>query len=106
VPMIQDYLSNGEDRGQTTNGDAKTVELKAVSFEHWVKVLEESGKQNGVDVVKNPGLKLLDFYRRIIESNTAVELSTAVASKGSETMSNLKAVNDKWMRLWLEQWNF
>lgn len=103
VPVIQQYFS----RSPSINGEITTGELKAVSLDSWIKALEESGGQKEMDISKNPALKLLRFYEELAKtSGHTVKLDTSETKRGSETLKSLKAVNEGWMRLWLEQWNF
>ena len=103
VPVIQQYFS----RLSSPDGGVTEGKLKVVSFKDWVNALEESGRQKEVDVTKNPALKLLPFYAELSGgSGYAARLDTTETRSRSETMRSLKAVNEEWMRLWLEQWKF
>lgn len=103
VPVIQQYFS----RPQSTDGEVTGKKLKAVSFEDWVKELEGSGERKELNTTKNPGLKLLGFYEGLgRRSGYTAKLNTTETRSRSETMRNLRAVNEEWMRLWLEQWKF
>lgn len=104
VPVIQEYFASSDGSSKSIYGKIKAVKLQVVSFEGWVEKLEESAKQKEVDVTKNPGLKLLEFYQGM--SGNGAKLDTIKTCRGSETMRTLKAVDNGWMRLWLEQWNF
>jgi hypothetical protein len=107
VPVIQQCLANAGKAAQAIDSNTTNTEPKAVGFPDWVKALEGSGKQSDGDIRKNPGLKLLEFYKGLSQSSGAgVKLDTAETKKASQTMRNLKAVDEAWMRLWLEQWNF
>jgi hypothetical protein len=106
VPVVQEHFSTSGNTKTQTNGEMKKRALKAVSFDEWVELLEESGRDFNVDVTKNPGLKLLEFYQGMCKAGAGARLDTKETMKGSESMKNLKAVDGEWMRLWLKQWAF
>jgi hypothetical protein len=76
-----------------------------VDFHEWVDKLGDSAKGD-VDVERNPGVKLLEFFQGMMREREAVRLETKVTHGGSEKMRELKAVDREWMRVWLEQWGF
>ena len=101
VPVVQEYFLNSKE----TEGCMAAKKLKSVSFKAWVQELEKSGSEKGLDVAKNPAIKLLEFYQGMSrEEKNGVILDTNETCKGSESMKNLKAVDRNWLRLWLEQW--
>lgn len=106
VPVVQEQFSSPGNTEPQTNGELEKRALKAVSFDEWVELLEESGRDSNVDVTKNPGLKLLDFYKAMCKAGAGARLDTTETMKCSESMKSLKAVDGEWMRLWLKQWAF
>ena len=108
VPLIQEHFSHANNTTQPTNGQHTTAtELRSVSLKEWLSALEESSEEEGADPAKNPGLVLLGFYKGLNQSDSvAAKLDTAETCKRSDTMRSLKAVDEEWMRLWLNQWKF
>jgi len=84
VPVVQEYYSRS---------DSKSEGLKVVSFEEWFRKLEESGKDPNVDVSKNPGLKLLEFFRRIAQVGADKRNETSLPPVGIEDRVNTNALS-------------
>jgi hypothetical protein len=107
--MIQEYFRSSSlgQAAQDYNGEMNERMLEVVGFSQWVHRLAEGGKRKDVDLVKNPGLKLLEFYQSLDHpSGRGSRLATTETCKESETMRSLKVVDCAWMRLWLDQWGF
>jgi thioester reductase-like protein len=79
---------------------------KIVPFEDWLAALEQSSHAGTKDIERNPGVKLLDFYKNIAQSQgtPAIEFETNHAQKDSTTFAGLGPVQSEWMEIWLKQW--
>ncbi|KAK2061525.1 thioester reductase domain-containing protein [Colletotrichum caudatum] len=82
---------------------------EVVPFAEWVRILEESaGSADGID--KNPGVKLLDFYKNLASAGgsaaAAAEFSMERTTKASRTMREMRAVTPELMHNWCRQWAF
>ena len=85
---------------------------KVVSFQEWVKALGESAEASGQqpDTVRNPGLKLLEFYEGIAHSGDTgateggMTMSVEKAKAASVSMRTLKGVSGEWVGSWMEGW--
>ncbi|KAK7958648.1 thioester reductase domain-containing protein [Apiospora saccharicola] len=66
--------------------------------------LEESSDESLQDVEKNPAAKLTDFYERIAEADSQVQLETWRAENASETLRATGPVNAEWVSQWMRQW--
>ncbi|UKZ82971.1 putative NRPS-like protein biosynthetic cluster [Trichoderma virens FT-333] len=79
------------------------------SLDKWVSLLEASA-QDGGNVDKNPGVKLIDTYRGLADSEKsgAAPLSFAMTRtiSKSETAAALQPITAELMRKWCEGWNF
>ena len=87
----------------------KDQRLEEVSMKDWVKALEKSANDPNVDVKRNPGIKLLDFYQGLAagdDSKKEFKLDTKLTEKASKTLRALEPVGPDWMRIWLTQWQF
>ncbi|KAF2098480.1 acetyl-CoA synthetase-like protein [Rhizodiscina lignyota] len=90
--------------------------VKVVSLAEWVRLLQESGEgAKGADVDKNPGIKLLEFYKTLTvdskgHANGAAKILPVLkiekVLQQSHTMQKLGPVTPEWMALWMEQWGF
>ena len=94
------------------------AETKLVPIKEWVDALEKTGEiKEGerLDYVKNPGVKLLDFYKGIAgdgerkeggsgEGEGGVGMSVEKAKAGSETMQKLEGVSGEWVEGWMDGW--
>jgi thioester reductase-like protein len=77
----------------------------------WVKELEKSANENfGIVTERNPGLKLLDFFRSLssqeISSNHSPQFEVTKLVHDSRHASRLDPVSPKWMGMWMDQWKF
>ncbi|KAK1976536.1 thioester reductase domain-containing protein [Colletotrichum cereale] len=77
-----------------------------VPFAEWVRILEESASSTD-DMDRNPGIKLLDFYRDVASAGgQGVELSMERTTRSSRTMREMRAVTPELMQNWCRQWAF
>ncbi len=76
---------------------------KTVPAHEWADLLAE-----GVARQPNmPGAKLVVFYKHaFMPSNPSVLAATDNLREASKTACDLPPVNQRWMRLWLEQWGY
>ncbi|KAK1992606.1 thioester reductase domain-containing protein [Colletotrichum falcatum] len=81
---------------------------EVVPFAEWVRILEESAAGPAADADRNPGIKLLDFYRDLASAGDRppVELSMERTTKRSRTMREMRAVTPELMQNWCRQWAF
>ncbi|KAI0007681.1 nonribosomal peptide synthetase [Xylariaceae sp. FL0662B] len=81
-----------------------------VSFEEWVRRLENSQATDTEALDKNPGVKLLDTYRAMSNAHKQgfkpMVLDTAHTQERSSTMKSTKAVTPEMMKHWCKQWGF
>ncbi|KAE8150923.1 hypothetical protein BDV25DRAFT_139358 [Aspergillus avenaceus] len=81
----------------------KRTGAKPVSLERWIDELQET---DAVDIENRPALKLLSFYKQLVDH--ATEYSTPLeihnASKVSPAFCNLRPVDANMMGAWLSQW--
>ncbi|KAL2115272.1 hypothetical protein VTJ04DRAFT_10935 [Mycothermus thermophilus] len=82
---------------------------RLVSFDEWVKALEQSQSETE-DVNVNPALKLLDSYKAWAkaaqEGQGYVAMETSRTTSRSETMGEMQAVTPELMKNWCRQWAF
>ncbi|KAK2045229.1 thioester reductase domain-containing protein [Colletotrichum somersetense] len=80
---------------------------EVVPFAEWVRILEESAG-SADDIGKNPGVKLLDFYKGLASagSHATAEFSMERTTKASSTMREMRAVTPELMYNWCRQWAF
>ncbi|EFQ26791.1 thioester reductase domain-containing protein [Colletotrichum graminicola] len=80
---------------------------EVVPFAEWVRVLEKSAGSTD-DVDKNPGIKLLDFYKDLASGGGQQSLwySMERTVKSSKTMREMQAVTPELMQNWCRQWAF
>ncbi|KAH8673378.1 hypothetical protein BX600DRAFT_455167 [Xylariales sp. PMI_506] len=88
-------------------GLSKGLGAEIVPAEEWLDRLKESArKAGGVVSEKNPGVKLIDFYREefLDKDGHMPKVATDNLLACSSTARSLPAVNDSWVELWLQQW--
>ncbi|KAI1074775.1 hypothetical protein F5B20DRAFT_573887 [Whalleya microplaca] len=95
APAIQDYY--GKDRIP-----------QLVSFQDWVSKLEKSQTNDAQALEKNPGLKLLDFYRELSAANSRESIVFGMnrAQEQSLAMRSATAITPELMNHWCKQWEF
>ena len=79
--------------------------IEPVSFESWFEALQATASKTD-DVGKNPGIKLLEFFEQMDTGGREVELETEQTAKRSPAMRELQTVDQEWMKIWLNQWDF
>jgi thioester reductase-like protein len=85
--------------------------VKIVPLKVWVNALEKSASANhGFITEQNPGVKLLDFFRRLLHDEApetaALRYVVARLVKDSPKAAELEQVSPTLMKLWMEQWAF
>ncbi|KAH7193917.1 uncharacterized protein B0J16DRAFT_87053 [Fusarium flagelliforme] len=86
-------------------GDA----MKIVTFERWFERLEASAKETDVDLEKNPGVKLLDTYRGLLEGKKKgrfLRFEMERTEKASPTIRNAGPITEGLMVNWCRQWGY
>ncbi|KAF4930706.1 Non-canonical non-ribosomal peptide synthetase FUB8 [Colletotrichum viniferum] len=96
VPAIQQYY-----------GKSRLPDL--VTFPEWVKRLEASktaSRDSGAE--RNPGLKLLDFYRGVSQGDekTTKEFITKRTAAASPSLRSVGPVTPELMIHWCKQWKY
>ncbi|KAJ0349754.1 hypothetical protein COL154_005833 [Colletotrichum chrysophilum] len=96
VPSIQQYY-----------GKSRLPDL--VTFPEWVKRLEASktaSRDSGAE--RNPGLKLLDFYRGVSQGDekTTKEFITKRTAAASPSLRSVGPVTPELMIHWCKQWKY
>ncbi|KAJ5085572.1 hypothetical protein N7532_010343 [Penicillium argentinense] len=84
-------------------------DVTPVDFSAWVAELEGISKPTNSEVAEKPALKLLSFYRGLVDGAhgaMSVPLDVQKAKQASKTMEALGPVSASLMQNWLEQWNF
>ncbi|KAJ5298611.1 arsenate reductase (Arc2) [Penicillium atrosanguineum] len=84
-------------------------QVKPVDFSAWVAELESIQNPSSIDVAEKPALKLLSFYRGLVDEShaaMAVPLDVSKAKEASETMRSLGPISAPLMSNWLQQWQF
>ncbi|OQE47358.1 hypothetical protein PENCOP_c001G05559 [Penicillium coprophilum] len=76
--------------------------LKVVSLREWVHRLSQGINESGSR--PNPGLRLLGFFQELMKSERSVTLDTTIIEEQFPRLSQVGAVSDRWVSLWLEQW--
>lgn len=79
------------------------MHFKTVSRHDWLSELDKSED----DLSKNPGKKLLSFYKGRIgkeKEREFVEFETGETSKVAPTIRECKAVDEPLVKLWVNQW--
>ncbi|CAJ2512511.1 Uu.00g055260.m01.CDS01 [Anthostomella pinea] len=79
-----------------------------VSFQDWVKKLEESQAADTSSLDKNPGVKLIDSYRGMAsaDENEPVVFDMTRTTQRSAAMRTAEAVTPKLMQHFCKQWGF
>ncbi|KAK5796746.1 hypothetical protein VI817_006030 [Penicillium citrinum] len=87
----------------------KRYGVKQVEFSEWVSELEAIQQPTAAQVSEKPALKLLSFYRGLVDEEKgamAVPLDVQKARHASTTMRGLGPISASLMDNWLEQWSF
>lgn len=83
--------------------------MKIISLEEWVERLEASAKDKDVDVERNPGIKLVDTYRGLLESaktGRVMRFSMERTKGHSPTIREAGPVTPELMVNWCRQWGY
>ncbi|KAM0297090.1 hypothetical protein HYE67_011378 [Fusarium culmorum] len=83
--------------------------MKIVSLEEWVERLEASAKDKNVDVERNPGIKLVDTYRGLLEgakSGQVMRFSMERTKGHSPTIREAGPITPELMVNWCRQWGY
>ena len=101
LPLVQKELGGAD-------------KIRAVAFTSWVDELEKlaSGPKANTDLDQNPAAKLLYFFTELRDKATrfpkarAAFLETTESRLASPALDGLRAVDQDWMKLWMQQWKF
>ncbi|KAJ5947051.1 acetyl-CoA synthetase-like protein [Penicillium verhagenii] len=83
--------------------------VEPVEFAAWVAELESVESPSSADVAEKPALKLLSFYRGLVDDTNAamsVALDVQKTKEASKTMNSLQPISAPLMANWLKQWQF
>ncbi|KAF4950174.1 hypothetical protein FSARC_13280 [Fusarium sarcochroum] len=83
--------------------------MKIVSLEDWVERLEASEREKDMVVDKNPGVKLLDTYRALLEAKKqgqTMRFSMEKTQTHSPTIREAGPITPELMRNWCRQWGY
>jgi hypothetical protein len=82
--------------------------VQPVSMSEWVDELESITNPSPEDVTTKPALKLLDFYRGLVEGEGTLSAPIEVekTKDASTTMKSMEPISAELMSNWLNQWNF
>lgn len=83
--------------------------VKAVEFKEWVAELETIQNPTSAEIAEKPALKLLSFYRGLVDEEhgaMSVPLDVKKTKEASRTMEALGPISPALMQNWLEQWQF
>lgn len=87
----------------------ENYQIEPIDFGAWVTELEGVRNPTSADVATTPALKLLDFYRGLVDGSQAamsVDLDVQRAREASARMRVLEPISASLMANWLEQWRF
>ncbi|KAK8016859.1 Non-canonical non-ribosomal peptide synthetase FUB8 [Apiospora rasikravindrae] len=82
---------------------------ETVSFKEWVRRLEKTQEEGTANLAKNPGVKLLDSYRQMAQTERGMGsmVMDMTRTKGqSPTMRRSEAVTPELMKQWCKHWGF
>ncbi|KAJ5748104.1 uncharacterized protein N7511_009800 [Penicillium nucicola] len=81
--------------------------VEPVDFAAWVADLESISHPSSADLASKPALKLLSFYRGLLdEGGMSVPLDVRRAKNASRSMRTLGPISASLMQNWLQQWQF
>jgi thioester reductase-like protein/acyl-CoA synthetase (AMP-forming)/AMP-acid ligase II len=91
-------------------------DTQVVPLADWVAALAKSAEQEHPDTLRNPGIKLLDFYQSMVGENNAASAGGESGSVGrmliknarerSAAMQSLRPVGPEWIESWMLAWGF
>ncbi|KAF7597548.1 hypothetical protein BBP40_000026 [Aspergillus hancockii] len=83
-------------------------DVQPIEMSEWVNELESVANPSPEEVTAKPAIKLLDFYRGLVEGEGALSAPIEVekTKESSTTMKALEPISARLMLNWLKQWNF
>ncbi|OOQ87627.1 NRPS-like enzyme [Penicillium brasilianum] len=87
----------------------ENLNVEPVGLREWVAELEHIENPSSSDIADKPALKLLSFYRALVDEENAamsVALDVSRAKAASGTMRALEPISPALMKNWLSQWRF
>ncbi|KAL2004119.1 hypothetical protein VTN02DRAFT_6583 [Thermoascus thermophilus] len=86
----------------------KHYPVKPVELSAWVEELERIENPSESEIAAKPALKLMDFYRGLLDVDGALSapLEVTKTKEASATMNKLGPVDEALMDNWLRQWAF
>lgn len=86
----------------------KKYAVEPVELAAWVRKLEHIQNPTSAEVREKPALKLLGFYRALLDksSTLSVVLDVRRAQEASAMMRSLGPISAPLMVNWLQQWEF
>jgi len=89
-------------------------EVSVVPYGEWFSRLadkaisQDTAEDFNTAIVRNPGIRLLDFYRDVLDAEADSVFTTDFAIKRtlstSETLRKLEAIKPEWISGWVEDW--
>lgn len=82
--------------------------VQVVEMKDWIEELDQVRAVIPEDLAHKPALKLLEFYRSLIEGQGAlsVPLSMENTKLASASMRSMPPITPDLMGTWLKQWSF
>ncbi|KAF3899511.1 Non-canonical non-ribosomal peptide synthetase [Trichophyton interdigitale] len=82
--------------------------VQRVSMEEWIEELEKIQNPSAQDMLEKPALKLLPFYKSLVEGEGALSVPICVrrAREASKTMQSIGPISANLMATWINQWQF
>lgn len=81
--------------------------IRETSIFDWIEAIKHASHNSELEVATIPALKILDFFESLAgiqTKSTEVTYETQNAVTASKTMAELEPVNQKWIEIWLSQW--
>lgn len=82
--------------------------VQPVDLSEWIRDLESISNPSAEDIAAKPALKLLDFYRSLVEGEGAMSAPIGLTETmhASKTMRALGPISGELLTNWLRQWSF
>lgn len=85
--------------------------LKMIAFKDWIELLEDVKDPSEEDLKAMPALKILDFYRTLIDDEVdgkdqRCSPATNMGEQYSPSLRNLPPLSSSLMSHWLDLWKF
>ncbi|EFR05300.1 ochratoxin A non-ribosomal peptide synthetase [Nannizzia gypsea CBS 118893] len=82
--------------------------VQRVSMKEWIEELEKIRNPSDQDMLTKPALKLLPFYKSLVEGEGALSapISVTRAREASRTMQSMGPISADLMATWVNQWRF